>query len=380
MQRAKRAEEQQNNKVRYEVDIQLKNPCGAEMVEYLPYYNSGPRRDAVLFEKRRILIEADRKRRITEDDVFMNLQHSLYNQLVKVLLIHYCHAGRKAGILRVSVRQKKSDGRGQRAEVKYEELFSRNFTDANQPFCAFDAPIPFDVGALKGVLDETDDAYRLRIVLLHWLSQGKYTDRQRRMEIVWRTFERLCEYHQHAPMGSRFKVADGLDSLLNVVLTNAASYPHSAATVAGKTLDTLRELRWQEMIENNYPKTNGNNLIRNYRNYVATLITPFFDERAVQLMTDILPYRRSELQRYGLYNNAVTDLQAKLALHQRRDIDLVALLCHYIYFLRNRLFHGQMLLRVSVFDVLNADNMRLDFLTGMLATLSVELVNNRSAL
>lgn len=372
MRRTKRAEEQQNNKVRYEVDIQLKNPCGAEMVEYLPYYNSGPRRDTVMFEKRRILIEADRKHRFTEDDVFMNLQHSLYNQLVKVLLIHYCQAGRKAGIRSVSVSERKAQG--------LVPLFSRNFTNDNQPFCAFDAPIPFDVEALKGVLDETDDAYRLRIVLLHWLGQGKYTDRQRRMEIVWRTFERLCEYHQHAAMGSRFKVGDGMKALLNVVLSNAASYPHSAATVAGETLDTLRQLRWQEMIENNYPKTNGNNLIGNYRGYYSTLITPFFDERAVQLMTDILPYRRSELQRYGLYNNAVTDLQAKLALHQRRDIDLVALLCHYIYFLRNRLFHGQMLLRVSVFDVLNADNMRLEFLTGMLATLSVELVNNRSAL
>lgn len=358
--------------MRFRIDIQLRQACGAEFDAQMPYYNSGLRRDAVHFGKDQITVEAERKHRITEDDVFMNLQHSLYNQLVKVLLIHYCQAGSRSGIERISVSQYTGQG-----SVL---LFSRTFDAGNQPFCSFDGPIPFDLEALKAVLGEDDDSYRLRIVLLHWLGQGKYADRQRRMEIVWRTFERMCEYHQHAALGSRFKVAEGLEAMLTEIQTHAASYPHSSAAVSAETVDSLRLLRWQEMIENNYPKTRGNNLISNYRNYYATLITPFFDERVVKLMTDVLVYRRSELQRYSLYNNAVNDLQAKLAMHQRHDIDVVALLCHYIYFLRNRLFHGQMLLRVSVFDVLNADMMRLDFLTDLLSTLVVELINNRRAL
>ena len=366
--------------MKYQIEIQLKNACGAEFVGQVPYYKSGARRDTVRFEKSRIVIEAERKHRIVEDDVFMNLQHSLYNQLVKVLLIHYCQAGSQAGITAVTVSEIKGAATTQ--------LFARSFNENDnenekQPFCAFDAPIPFDLEALKGMLEEDDNAYRLRIVVMHWLNHGKYAgDRQRRLESLWRTFERLCEYHLHEPLDKRFIVNTGLNAMITELMTHAAAYPQAAAVVAAETGDTLRVLRWQEMIRNNYPETPGarNTYARNYRDYKAQLIDPFFDERAVQLMLDVLVYRRSELVRYGLYNTIDTDLRAKLAMHQQRDMDVVALLIHYIYFLRNRLFHGQLLLRVSVFDSANADNMRLDFLNGLLSTLVVELINNRRAL
>lgn len=367
--------------MKFEIEIQLREACGAEYAGWMPYYRSGGRMDEVRFERGRIVVDAERKHRFTENDVFMNLQHSLYNQLVKVLLVHYCQAGGRAGITRVTVTELKG--------TATTELFSRAFdeNDNSQPFCAFDAPVAFDFMALLGVLGEDDDAYRLRIVLLHWLGQGRYFDHQgqagdsqRRMEIVWRTFERLCEYHLHEPLDKRFYVAKGLNTMINEVMTHAAAYPQSAAVVAAETADTLRVLRWQEMIRNNYPETTGHPLTRNYNDYKAHLIDPFFDERAVQLMLDVLPYRRRELQRYGLYTTIENSLQTKLAMHQRRDMDVVALLLQYIYFLRNRLFHGQLLLRVSVFDDHNTDHMRLDFLTGLLATLAVELINNKSAL
>lgn len=359
--------------MKYQIEIRLRNACGAEFVGQVPYYNSGARRDTVRFEKGRIVIEAERKHRIMEADVFMNLQHSLYNQLVKVLLLHYCQAGSQAGVTAVSV----SEVKGTRTV----QLFSRTFGADKQPFCAFDAPIPFDLEALKGMLEEDDNAYRLRIVVMHWLNHGKYAgDRQRRLESLWRTFERLCEYHLHEPLDRRFKVSDGLTAMITELMTHSACYPHVAPVVAPETTDTLRVLRWQEMIRNNYPESATRSRLPRYREYKASLIDPFFDERAVQLMLDVLVYRGGELQRYGLYNTIDTDLRAKLAMHQQRDMDVVALLIHYIYFLRNRLFHGQLLLRVSVFDDANVDNMRLDFLNNLLATLNVELINNRRAL
>lgn len=365
--------------MKYQIEIRLKNACGAEFVRQVPYYKSGARLDTVRFEKSRIVIEAERKHRIVEDDVFMNLQHSLYNQLVKVLLIHYCQAGSQAGIKQITVSEMKGAATTQ--------LFSRTFNGAStgsatnkQPFCAFDAPIPFDLEALKGILEEDDNAYRQRIVVMLWLNHGKYaSDRQRRLESLWRTFERLCEYHLHQPLDKRFRVDKGLDAMITELMSNAATYTHSAAAVAPETTDTLRVLRWQEMIRNNYPGTTRSRS-RKYNDYKRTLIDPFFDERAVQLMLDVLVYRRSELQHYRMYTTIENSLRVKLAMHQQRGMDVVALLIHYIYFLRNRLFHGQLLLRLSVFDSANSDNMRLDFLNGLLATLNVELINNRAAL
>lgn len=363
--------------MKYQIEIELLRECGAEFVAAMAYHHSGAKRDVVRFERGRIVIEAERKHRCTEEDVFMNLQHSLYNQLVKVLLVHYCQAGSRAGIRRITVSEVKGTGPV--------ALFGRAFSAGNernypQPFCAFDGPVGFDVEALKGVLGEDDDSYRLRIVLLHWLSQGMYVgDRQRTLESVWRTFERLCEYHLHEALDKRFIVATGLSAMISEVMSHSLCYPRTCAAVAGETVESLRKLRWQEMIENNYPKTKpGSNMLKNYREYEANLITPFVDERVVALMQEVLVYRRSELQRYGLYNNVEAALRGKVALRQRRDVDVVAVLCQYIYFLRNRLFHGQLTMRVSIFDDLNSDNMRLDFLNNMLETLCQELINNRT--
>lgn len=359
--------------MKFEIDIQLRNACGAKYVGLMPYYHSGGRKDVVRFEKERILIEAERKHRCSEDDVFMNLQHSLYNQLVKVLLIHFCQAGSQAGITLVTVSEHRGTG--------LQTLFARSFTNDNQPFCAFDAPVRFSMVALLNILEEDDNAYRLRIVLLHWLNQGKYSDRLRQLESLWRTFERMCEYHLHESLDKRFNVSNGLKAMVTELFSHAVTYYNTAAVVATETTATLRVFRWQEMIRNNYPETTGRSLrLDKYNEYKTTLIDPIFDERAVLLMQEVLSYRRGELQRYGLYKTIETNLQTKLALHQTHDIDIVALLIYYIYFLRNRLFHGQLLLRVSVFDDANSDNMRLDFINKLLSTLVVELVNNCAAL
>lgn len=345
------------------------NPSRLNFTAQAPYYGSGVETDRITFSSADISIEADRYRIYTEHDVFMNVQNTIYNQMLKCLQIHFCAEGANAGIIRITVTANGVD-------------ISRDFTTSFQPYSAFDAPIAFDEAALRLLLLEDDNSFALRTIISHWLTQGQAFDRQRRLECIWRTFEQICNHMRHAAPGKRSNVAEGLDLMVMELTSHPNLYTHASAVVGGETKDTLRQLRWHDMIKNNYPETpsGGSSLLYNYQKYQARLCDPYVDERVCALMKDILPYRRRELQNYGLYTAIETDLNNKIAMHQTRDIDVVALLCHYVYYLRNRLFHGQTLVRGSIFDPNKTDEMRIDMLTAMLSVLTVELINNYHSL
>lgn len=356
--------------MKYKVTISLKNKSGLNFTEQAPYFNSNGAADTVSFTPDSIEIVAERKKLFNEEDIFYNVQNSLYNQMLKCLQIHYCFEGSKAGITSIKI-----EGLG----ASEFTTITRLFDDSFQPYASIDAPIPFREVSLKQLLLEDDDSYALRIIISHWLSQGTASGRQRRLECVWRTFEQLCDHTRHASPQQRSNIAQGLDLMVAHLISNPGSYLHSADTVKSETTDSLRKLRWHDMIANNHSRPSGNSK-KTYENYKRRLIDPYTDQRVCTLMQEVLVYRRRELQNYGLYTDICNDLTAKLANPVTNDIDVVAILCYYAYYLRNRLFHGQTLVRVSIFDANQSDEMYIDKITMMLSTLTVELINNYQAL
>ena len=352
-------------KMKYTIVISLREESGLRFAARMPYYRSGRQRDEVMFDGHEITIVAERNRTFDEQAIFMNVQNSLYNQMLKCLMIHYCYEGSNAGITKITVH-----GEGL-ADQDYERMF-----DGFQPFVVVEAPVAFDAAAMQQLLQEDDESFKLRMIVAHWLTQGYAGDRQRRLECAWRTFEQLCEHVRHVAPGARSNVIAGIEMMVNELTTNPAKYPQAAAVVHGETLESLRSLRWHDMIENNYPEIANGGSATIYEHYRKRMTAPYSDERVCQLMKAVLPYRKRELQNYGRYTHIENDLNSKIARHQTNDIDVVALLCHYAYYLRNRLFHGQTLVRGSIFDAHRDDEMRIEFLTKMLNTLTVELINN----
>lgn len=360
----------------YQINIALLNKGHLSFTSQMPYFGNSRGTDKVTFREQEISIVAERSSRIGDSDLFMNVQNSLYNQMLKCLQIHYCFEGARAGISRIDVAvYRHLNGRANpnaAQNVGSNGLIARFFRvfDKFQPYTPFDAPTKFTETAIRQLLLEDDDSYALRIIISHWLSQGWMTDRQRRLECVWRTFERICEHLRHVPKGRRSNISEGLDLVVEELIRHPERYPQTRNLVSGETLHSLRELRWREMIENNYP-----NRTSNYSLYEKRFCTPYSDARVCNLMKQLLVYRKTELQYAGLYNAIVSRLSNQITRNQTNDIDVAALLCYYAYYLRNRLFHGQSLVRGSVFDEHKTDEMRIDFLTLLLSTLTVELIN-----
>lgn len=349
----------------YVITIILENNSRWQYEGDIPYYMSGAKKDHVVFAVDTITITAERNKSFSEEDIFLNIQNSLYNQMYKCLLLHYAINGANAKIQKISINVKRMSN--------CIENFVRNFDTDNQPFALYNSSIPFNPNVLNLLLEETDDAFQFRMIMAHWMSAIQEQSVLRKLECIWRTFERLCAYHRHRPIHERPIIADGLKKMIEELTDNPQYYRESASYVHCFNDEYLRGFLWHDMIANNYPKGADNN---KYDDYVRYLVTSFKDSRVIKLMFEMRHYRENDLKRFNLYSSMKHDCQTKLTSSTQKDIDVVAILCcHYAYFLRNRLFHGQSLVRYSIFDPY-MDMMRLEVVSHLLELLSVELINN----
>lgn len=285
--------------------------------------------------------------------------------MYKCLLFHYAINGSNSQIEKIAI--------DVYSALICEGHYERDFNAENQPFPLYSPTIGFNEQSLKLLLDESDDSFQLRMIMAHWMSAAQNNDRLGKLECLWRTFERLCAYHRHHPIGERPNVADGLKQMISELTTHPHAYLDSAAYVHSYTDAYLRGFLWHDMIENNYSKSAG---VEKYRDYVNYLVKVFEDKRIMTLMMDVRHYRKSKLNSYSLYIPMKAYCLGKLSLGLQKDIDVVALLCcHYAYYLRNRLIHGQSLVRCSIFNQ-NVDTMRLNDVSHLLELLTVELINN----
>lgn len=353
----------------YTITIDLKH-CSRWLHDYdMPYYMSGAKKDHVVFAANTIKIIAERKKKFSENDIFLNVQNSLYNQMYKCLLFHYAMNEVNSEITKIVILVTNKG--------KNIDNFEKYFDVDNQPFPICSSPIPFSQNIIDYLLEETDEAFQFRMIMAHWMSAMQENSVLRKLECIWRTFERLCAYHRHRPLTEHPNIADGLKKMIEELTSNSYHYTESASYVHDFDEKYLRGFLWHDMIANNYPKGGS---ISKYQDYVKYLVSSFQDSRVIQLMYDMRHYREIDLKRYNLYSLMKHDCTTKLASPMQKDIDVVAMLCcHYAYFLRNRLFHGQSLVRYSIFDP-HMDMMRLDVISHLLELLSIELINNISNL
>lgn len=351
--------------MKYRIKIHLANDSKIVKNFTSPYYQSGVKRDSITFGLRLITIEAERNRCYVENDIFLNLQNSLYNQMYKCLLFHYAVNGMNAAISKIEIFAK-------RGNFEY-VVCERDFESNNQPLPLFDAPIQFDEQTLELLLEESNDSFDLRMIIAHLMSAVGETDKIKKLECIWRTFERLCTYHRHRPAGERPNILLGLQEMIIELTQHSSRYNITSNLVHSYTIDNLRDYLWHDMISNNYKKGGTHDKYKEYQDF---LVTPFHDSRVVQMLFNMRHYRESDLKIHNYYSSIKSGLSSKIAAARQKDIDIVAILCcHYAYYLRNRLFHGQSLVRCSIFDN-NGDSMRIEEITKIITSLTVELINN----
>ena len=358
--------------MKYIIDITLAEDSKINKILSCPYYMSNGKSDTVTFTAKGISIEAERSKSYSEEDIFNNVQNSLYNQMFKALLYHYSVNGDKAVITRITVTVI--------ATGKHNVLATKEFEDNDQPLPVAAPLMTLDQASLQLLMEETDDAYNLRLAMVHWISAMGESDKKNRLECLWRAFERICIYRRHRNRDEIPYVSKALLEMEMEVKGSNLKCPQTMLIAGRMTYDDLRQLMWHDLImgtyKNQYDLTKQRERIIFKDKYVENFLKFYDDARVVKLLLDTLVYMKSELTAIGEYNNVKASLESKLAMNVRCDADVLALMtCRYAYFLRNRLFHGHSLVKCSIFDKRD-DKMGVGVTARILETLVAELIND----
>ena len=358
--------------MKYIVEISLAENSKIVKSVNSPYYKSNGKFDIVVFSSKSITIEAERGKSYSEEDIFNNVQNSLYNQMFKVILFHYAVNGGKSAVIRITVTILMAG--------KQKNLIVRDFGDNDQPLPISEPVLPLNEHSLELLMEETDDAYNLRLTMVHWLSAMGESDKKNRLECLWRAFERICIYRRHRNRDEIPYVSKALLEMKNELQVHSSSYQHSMSIAHLISYEDLRKLMWHDLIEgsfkNRYDLTNPKEKRIFKQKYIDDFVNQFDDIRVVTLLYETLNYLKSELNEVGEMVNVESSLMNKISANVNRDADVLALMaCNYAYFLRIRLFHGHSLVKCSIFDK-HADKMGVGMTARILETLVAELINN----
>lgn len=359
--------------MKYIIEITLAEDSKINKTLSCPYYMSNGKSDTVTFSTKCISIEAERSKAYSEDDIFNNVQNSIYNQIFKALLYHYSVNGDKAAITSIKVTVV--------AAGKHSILASRDFSSSDQPLPVVAPHYALDKSSLELLMGETDDAYNLRLTMVHWLSAMGESDTKNRLECLWRAFERICIYRRHRSRDEIPYVSKALVGMVKELQMHSGRYPMAMSLASRMTYDELRKLMWHDLMEGTYKNRfdfdDERDKAKFKKKYLDEFVNQFEDVRVVTLLYETLRYMNKELDAIDhQFNNVETDLSNRISANVCRDADVLALMtCHYAYFLRIRLFHGHSLVKCPIFDK-HADKMGVGVTAQILETLVAELINN----
>ena len=150
------------------------------------------------------------------------------------------------------------------------------------------------------------------------------------------------------------------------IIDNPGLFPLTLRIANLYSSNDLRKFRWRAFILNDFGT---------YKKIVAfkEFVLRYNDERIMNLFKEVLPYREDFLKNAGFYGDVVSHINQ---VPTRKDEELITLLSiKYAYFVRNKMFHGEISDRTfKIHNDLIDDE--IDNLNSILSTLIYEIINN----
>lgn len=330
----------------------------------VPYKNSGTFGDSFIFQPKEINIVASRSSIYDRNEILNNTSNSIYQQISKALL--YCYA------VNLSSLQLRSINIVRKTAKKEEMVVDLSYDKKNQPLQgSITSHVSFNPTDLSVLLQENDDAEKLRNILSHWLKGVFSKDRYYKFERLWRTFEQLSFYcNRLDPDKTEFKA---LRKMREFLINNPNYFTNTDNLLSAMTFEDLRKFHWRELILNNYCRGGKKGVYEGYRDYFVLANT---DSRIIDLLDETLVYRKTELNNYGFLVDVQNHISSNKLHPQIDNMQLAALLCcKYSYFLRNKMFHGEVVDKTFSFIPNNNDDILIDKSNALLEVLTSELIN-----
>ncbi len=341
-----------NNHYHIKVEFSVSNKECAIGELSAKYVSGKDNEDKFHFFSKSFTLIASRSKVYEDNTILSNNSNSINKQLLKGLLYYYSIATSFPKISKVSIIRKRAKS------VDYNYIL--DCANIRQPIIPNNNPFIFDKEVLKEVFKESERGNAYRIALSYWLKGIASSERYYKFDHFWRAFNRLYLYH-----ANKEKDSEGMQYMRQYIIDNPELFPLTLSITNSYSLIDLRRFRWRSLILNDYSTFNKT---KSFRDFVLR----YNDERIMNLFKDILPYREEFLRNAGLYNDVVSHINQHSIKKNEELITLLSI--KYAYFVRNKMFHGE--IPDSTFKIHDdyVDN-EIDNLNIILSTLIYEIIN-----
>lgn len=328
----------------------------------VPYFGSPSFTDAFVINTDKITIEANRSAIIQLEGIFYNHFSSIYNQIIKALLFYYASTRKFAKIKSLLITRTRS--RQILAEKQFkDEEFSQVLTNS------FKLNYTIDPVRLCELFKETPKGITILISVSYLLSANSALNENDKFEKLWKGFNKLF-----AQIGNYENDFNCLRKLKQFIVDNPGILPLSSNKVHGINTKRLRNsIRWRAMLLDFYDterKTGG----------LKDFILRYNDKRIMEILLETkYGFREDFLRRHGFFTQVDNHIKHSIASNIINDDEIVTLLTgKYMYFVRNKTFHGEKIdfsFKLSVNNDVNKEQNELKFLNSILEPYLIDLIN-----
>lgn len=342
----------------YVIEISFKTSIkNVIYMDSVPYYGSSSYTDAFMITVDKIRIEANRSDIIPLDSIFHNHFSSLYNQIIKALIFYYCSTRIYTEIASIRIT------RSRNGKILESKLLQQN--EFNQVIdSAFSLTNAIAHEKLISLFLETPKGRSILIALSYLIRANTSLQESDKFEKLWKAFNKLFTV-----ITGELKDFNCLRKLREFVINNPAILACSSAKVSQLSTNDLRQIRWRSMILDFYDTEAKTEAFKDF-------VLRYTDIRMMEIVRDTnYGYRQDFLQNKGLLVQVQTHVNNALAANTFDNNEVVVFLTgKYMYFVRNKTFHGEKI--DSSFRLLaNKEDNELKFLNSVLEPYVIDLIN-----
>lgn len=352
--------------MKHVVTLYLKRGNQAKDMVIDSVYHTNPlKSDKIVFRSSMARVVCERSKAFDADSILTNNNNTIFRQIMKAIL--FCGAINRQNTFIHKLRISKGTDNILLNEIEYKQK-DQPLAWRNIAFI-----LPFQKENLANQLFADNHGDKLSTILSHWLTGISSKDRYKKFESLWRAFEQLSDHHNRA-MTNR-KEFENLREMRTFMEGHVDFFPHTAALLSVKDYAWLRSFQWKQLIYNNYPQSATKKSV--WEGYRDNFVLRNTDSRIIQLINETLVYRKKKLDEAGVLNDINAHIAAYTTSPVVNDIQLAAFMCCKLaYFLRNKIFHGEIYERHFRFYNIVNDDRQLDELNAVLEMLTYELIDH----
>jgi hypothetical protein len=346
------------NNYTIEIHFDIESQTKTLFIGQVPYFGSASFFDDFKIHNDKIIIEAKRSAIIPLDNIFYNHFSSLYNQILKSLLFYYASTRKFSKIKSIKISRARSQ------KTLEEKLFKGN--QFNQVLDnSFKLNYQIEQSRLVELFNESPKGQTTLIAISYLLISNTSLSESDKFEKLWKSFNKLYTH-----IAGDNKDFNCLRFLRQFVINNPQILILSSHKVNSLSTNKLRNsIRWRGMLLDNYDTEAKTESFKDF-------VLRYSDKRIMEILLETnYGHRENFLKNKGFFVAVDSHIQNSIAADTNNDNEVVSLLTgKYMYFVRNKTFHGEKVdssFRLSV----NKEDNELKFLNGLLETYIIDIIN-----